>query len=169
MIPDEPPDEPDARALLAGLAEHVQVDTYVSVLRWIDAVPMTVGPDGRQCSALKVLDTASHVANLVDSAMHCVYVVEVSDPLPGIDVGAMPTKAANTASSLLETLVGPYGISQPNVHIPVGKVGRGVQRVVDEIDADLLVIGTAANKELTGALLGNSVERILTRRLATCW
>ena len=42
---------------------------------------------------LKVLDAASHIANLVDSAMHCVYVVEVSDPLRDIDVGAMHTKA----------------------------------------------------------------------------
>ena len=71
--------------------------------------------------------------------------------------------AAKKSSSLLHALVEPYGVSKANVHIPDGKVGRCVQRVVHQINADLLVVGTSANKGLTGALLGNSAERILAK------
>lgn len=119
-----------------------------------------------QALNLKILDAASYVAKLVDGTMHCVYVMEFSEVLHGldvIDVRSVHEKAEKKASSLLDALIEPYGISKANVHIPDGKVERCVQRVVHEINADLLVVGTSANKGLTGALLGNSAERILTK------
>ena len=112
---------------------------------------------------LKVLDAASYFAEFVGGTTHCVYVVEFSESLGKLDVRSICEKAKKLASGLLDAMLEQHGISKANVHIPDGKVGRCVQRVAHEINADLLVVGTAANKGLTGALLGNSAERILTK------
>jgi nucleotide-binding universal stress UspA family protein len=49
------------------------------------------------------------------------------------------------------------------VHLPVGKLGVSIAEVAERVRADVVVVGSSARRGLGAVLLGNSVEKILTR------
>jgi universal stress protein E len=115
---------------------------------------------------LKVLDAASVFTRLAEGEMHCVHVIEYSEVLSDLDfIDARKVRKEKTEKSkaLLDALIEPYGIARARVHMPAGKVGQLVNATARKIDADLLVVGTAARRGVGAALLGNSAERILSR------
>lgn len=115
---------------------------------------------------LRVLDAAHLFAGLLDKPLDCVSVIEYSEVLSDLDF-IDPRKIRREKSAknqqLLEALVEPYGVAKRRLHQPAGKVGQMVNATVRKIDADLLVVGTAARRGVKAALLGNSAERILSR------
>jgi universal stress protein E len=53
------------------------------------------------------------------------------------------------------------GIDRAQAHSVAGTPEKAIAEVADQIDAQLVIIGTVARKGLTGATLGNTVERVL--------
>ncbi|NKN33999.1 universal stress protein [Marichromatium bheemlicum] len=49
----------------------------------------------------------------------------------------------------------------PRLHLPRGLATEQIRLLADQLDADLVVMGTAARRGLTGLLIGNTVEAIL--------
>ena len=118
---------------------------------------------------LRVLDAANRFAEMQNAKLHCVYVVEYSkilSDLDFIDTRKVRSKAIKKSQTLLDALIEPYPITKSRVYTPLGKVGQTVARIANKINADLLVIGTKANRSAEDALLGNSAERVLSR--ASC-
>jgi universal stress protein E len=114
----------------------------------------------------KVMDAAATFARLFDARVHCVYAVEVSQPLRDLDIvdARRAEKGARAAAhDALQDLLDPYGIPVRAVHFPVDKVGRAVATVARKVHADLLVVGTSARRVRQRIGLGNSAERLLTK------
>jgi len=115
---------------------------------------------------LRVLDAAHLFAGLLHKPLDCVSVIEYSEVLSDldfIDPRKIRREKAAQNQQLLEALVEPYGVAKRRLHQPAGKVGQLVNATVRKVDADLLVVGTAARRGVRAALLGNSAERILSR------
>lgn len=70
--------------------------------------------------------------------------------------------------SSLEKLLAGYGLrgDSPNVHLLRGEAAVVIPQLVQELNADLIVLGTVARSGVTGWLLGNTAEMILEQ--VTC-
>jgi universal stress protein E len=113
-----------------------------------------------------VLDAAVSYARATGAEVHCVYVIEISQvlrDLDAIDPAAVKRRALERCKAPLEELLAPYGIPKARVHLPIGKVGHTVADTARKLNADLLIVGTAAHRAKRLMGLGNSAERVLAR------
>ncbi|HJN10863.1 MAG TPA: universal stress protein [Pirellulaceae bacterium] len=69
------------------------------------------------------------------------------------------------AEQLLAQLLTPFDIAVggDNVHLLRGEAGAVIPKLVEKLDADLLVMGTVARAGVAGLLIGNTAEQILDR------
>ena len=79
-----------------------------------------------------------------------------------IDTRKVRKQHVERNNALVEGLTSPYGVVKSRIHMPVGKVGQVVNATARKIDADLIVLGSAARRGISARLLGNSAERILS-------
>lgn len=56
-----------------------------------------------------------------------------------------------------------YNVDDDNIHIKEGDPDDVLESMANEIEADLVVIGTVGREGLSGVLLGNTAERIVDR------
>lgn len=114
----------------------------------------------------KVLDAATLMAALTGSAVHCVCVVEFSQPLHDLDLINAKQRRRELLTQekgYLESLVQSYNIPKSKLHIPVGKVGERVGQLSERLNADLIVVGAHAQRVKERPRIGNTAERILAR------
>jgi universal stress protein E len=53
------------------------------------------------------------------------------------------------------------GVAESFVHLGQGKPADVIRQVADEIEADLILIGTVGRSGLKGTVVGNTSERLL--------
>jgi universal stress protein E len=114
----------------------------------------------------KAIEAGCKIAALFGGEVHLVYTITVSSVLSDLDIvdaRKLQKAAATQAQEAMEALAKPYGIPKSQMHLPLGKVGQGVNNVAGKIKADLLVMGTTGKTGLKGLVLGNSAEKVLTR------
>jgi universal stress protein E len=63
--------------------------------------------------------------------------------------------------ALVEDLVRPYGISGRRLHFLTGRPAKTLVPFIQELDADLVVMGAVSKGALEALLIGNTAERIL--------
>lgn len=54
-----------------------------------------------------------------------------------------------------------FGVDEGNIHIDYGPAKAVIVEAIERIGADLLIMGTIARSGLTGALVGNTCEKVL--------
>jgi len=114
----------------------------------------------------KVLDTTKHLAACYGGEVHGVYAVDVPGTLSELgipDPGRVQVGAVKQARRRIAELAAPYGIPEGRLHVPIAKVGHGVNRVSAKLNADLMVMGTTARRGLAARVIGNSAEKVLMR------
>ena len=119
-----------------------------------------------QTMNLRVLDAAARLAQLRGGKLHCVAVVEYSEVLSDLDIvdaRRVRKQAIEASDAYLQALIEPYGIPRSRVHRPAGKVGQSVAATARKSRAGLIVVGSAARRQIELPLLGNSAEKILVR------
>ena len=67
---------------------------------------------------------------------------------------------------LMEALLESYDVPRSRIFLPAGKVGQVVAETVHKIEADLVVVGTGAQRNQDEVLVGHAAEKILAR--ASC-
>jgi universal stress protein E len=115
-----------------------------------------------------VLDAATEMARVHNGKVHCVYAIEISRVLAGLDTikpRALAKTVRDQAMKEMIRLTKPYGIPKSRLHLPIGSVGTVVNQTASTVEADLLVMGTTARKGVKGLIIGNSAERVLEK----CW
>ena len=130
-----------------------------------DRMKIVVGLDFSEMS-----DRALHVAvNLGRSAgtaeLHLVHVlappVGGAEFAPMVDIGEQTITIRKQISELIETL----GKAAPELvtfsHVLVGNPQREIPRIADEIEADLVVVGTHGRRGLNRALFGSVAEHVV--------
>ena len=114
----------------------------------------------------KAIEAGCKIASLFGGEVHLVYTITVSSVLSDLDIvdaRKVQKAAATQAKEAMEALAAPYGIPKANMHLPLGKVGQGVNNTAAKLKADLLVMGTTGKTGLKGLVLGNAAEKVLTR------
>jgi nucleotide-binding universal stress UspA family protein len=119
-------------------------------------------------------DRALRVAvNLARSAGSCeVHLVHVVPPpvggtefAPIVDIGEQTRLARQQLSKLIDPLTDVPEVL-PFTHVLVGSPQKELPRVADEIEADLVVMGTHGRRGLDRALFGSVAEQVV--RTAPC-
>ncbi len=111
---------------------------------------------------------ATSLATEEGSELHVVHVWRVSGETSlrgrSIDttevdriVGSMETAHQHELDRLLES----YKYDKRTVHLIKGQAGDVIPSLAEEIDADLVVIGTVGRTGVPGLLIGNTAERVL--------
>lgn len=67
---------------------------------------------------------------------------------------------------LMEALLESYDVPRSRIFLPAGKVGQVVADMAHKIEADLIVLGTGAQRNQDEVLVGHAAEKILAR--ASC-
>jgi universal stress protein E len=114
----------------------------------------------------RVLDAACLFSRMHGGDVHCVYALDVPRVLSELNIAdprRFQREAQRDAMERLRKFSAAYGIPPDNLHVPMGKVGHVVNRLSARLNADLMVMGTAARTGLKGLVIGNSAEKVLTR------
>jgi universal stress protein E len=119
----------------------------------------------------RVLELALRVAGSGPIELHVAHAWSVpSEALIRSKFGAKRTKALlerqrKLAQEQLEDLITEAHL-QPSIagtHLPAGNPASAILASAEEIDADLVVLGSAGHKGLAGILIGSTAEAIVTR------
>lgn len=125
---------------------------------------------------LVALDTSEEAGEVLDAAKKLVRgsdvritIVNVIKPLTGFyvdlfsvmgDRGVIESQAIDHASSWLKTLADEKGIAAKSIDIVLGSPAAEIRRKAEEIDAEIIVLGTHGRYGL-GRLLGSTANGVL--------
>jgi nucleotide-binding universal stress UspA family protein len=130
---------------------------------------IVVGLDFSQMSE-GALEVAVNLARQAGTAeLHLVHAVSPpaagAELAPTLDVGEITQTARTTVEDVIARLS-----AWPNLktfaHILVGVPAKEIARIADEVEADLIVIGTHGRRGLDRAIFGSVAEHVV--RFATC-
>lgn len=142
----------------------------------------------------RVLDAAQRFADMGGGRMHCVSAVEyplretsharrhssyplratqsrdfltvVSQDFDMSDIRKKQKLMHEDTDRLMEALLESYDVPRSRIFLPAGKVGHMVAATAHKVEADLIVVGTGAQRNSDEVLIGHAAEKILTR--ASC-
>lgn len=82
--------------------------------------------------------------------------------LPSMELQAMLKHEADKQQDKLEQLLRPFGINvdDDNVQLVKGQPAESINRVAQQIDADIIVMGTVGRVGIPGLFIGNTAEEI---------
>lgn len=115
---------------------------------------------------VRVLAAAHHMAKLYGGKVHCVFAIEVSQVLRDLDLinpAKQKKRIVAQCRPELDALLAGYDMPKSRIHQPVGKAGQVVNQAAKNIKADLLVVGSYAQRTRQLIGLGSTAERLLTR------
>ena len=123
--------------------------------------------DGSEAS-MAALEDALAVANVHGATLHGLYVLDTSYPFSGFEGGVdvVPMLEAlreegERALSTAEERADAVGVPFVRAIRESGAVAGTIEEYVDEVDADLLVVGTHGRTGLNRWLLGSVAERVV--------
>ena len=122
-------------------------------------------------SSAAATQLANSVANHVGAELHAVYVIgdyydQISAVFPEGGLGAL-TRLRSHVQEFLTQLTSTFG-PKVSTHIAEGRPYQEIVKLANDIEADLIVIGTAVHGSLFGSnqVLGSEIERVI--RNAPC-
>ena len=122
-------------------------------------------------SSAAATQLANSIANHVGAELHAVYVIgdyyeQISAVFPEGGLGAL-TRLRNHVQERLSQLSNAFG-PKVSTHIAEGRPYQEIVKLANEIEADLLVVGTSVHGSLFGnnQVLGSETERVI--RNAPC-
>ena len=139
----------------------------------------------------RVLDAAQRFADMAGGRMHCISAVEypsretnparrhssyplrstrgrdfltvVSQDFNMSDIREKQRLMHEDTNKLMEALLESYDVPRSRIFLPAGKVGQVVADTAHKIEADLVVLGTGAQRNQEEVLIGHAAEKILAR------
>lgn len=125
-------------------------------------------PTDGSANAEAAIDHAIMLAERTDATVHglfVVYVTAFADFEGGIDVGAMQSTLEEEGDTALETIQERCTAAGVSVETErrTGRPVREIRSYSDEIDADVIVMGTHGRSGLSRVLLGSVTEAVLRR------
>ncbi|MDZ7753908.1 MAG: universal stress protein [Gammaproteobacteria bacterium] len=115
----------------------------------------------------KILATAAAVAESEGSELHVVHSLpsvgrpqRKGKPMP-VDLAEYMAKLRKSIRDSCTEITGKALLKEENVHLPLGQPIDAIPALVREVEADLLVMGTATRPGLRAVLGGNPTEKML--------
>jgi universal stress protein E len=121
--------------------------------------------------ARRVLELALRIAGTRRIDLHAAHAWSIpAEALVRSKFGAKRAKAfgderRQLAREQLEELIAEAGLgsSIAGTHIPAGNPASAIPALAEELDSDLVVLGSSGHKGLAGILIGSTAEAIVTR------
>jgi nucleotide-binding universal stress UspA family protein len=121
--------------------------------------------DGSSCSK-RALEHAISLAKQYDATLHVLYVVlDVPNPGPDRDAERVEelTEAGESILGAAEERARDAHLDQVSTHLRRGPAPERILELVEDRDADLVVMGTHGRSGVDRFLLGSTTERVLRR------
>lgn len=82
--------------------------------------------------------------------------------MPGLppQLAGMDSELQTSAQAAIRELLDAHGVSQADVHVPLGKPSAEIRRLAESIEADLIVLGTHGRSGF-GLMLGSTANAVL--------
>ncbi|WP_169303139.1 universal stress protein [Thalassotalea mangrovi] len=113
----------------------------------------------------KILATSKYLAAVFDVPLHVCYTPVVSEILNDFGIqfkDEIEDDAKQDIRNKVTFLAKTYGIALENFHIKAGKPEKVIPSMAAELHVGLVVVGTVGRKGITGKLIGNTAEEILS-------
>ena len=127
--------------------------------RIIAAVDLEPTEPGAESSASRIVELATSLATEEESELHVVHAWRLTSEtaLRGRQIDCMET----AHQSEMDGLLAPYPYDKRTVHLKKGRPGDVIPDLAEELQADLVVIGTVGRGGVPGLLIGNTAEEVL--------
>ena len=146
----------------------------VKDIRWQDdgriLAAVHTGSDADHHKSLndKILDTATSLAQLINADVHLVNSypgtpVNIAIEIPEFDPNEYNSVVREHHENAVSDLANEYDINLSNTHIEEGLTEDVIPKVSEEINAELLVIGTIGRTGFSAAIIGNTAEHVIDR------
>ncbi|TLU67659.1 hypothetical protein FE810_01555 [Thalassotalea litorea] len=113
----------------------------------------------------KILATSKYLATVFDVPLHVCYTPVVPDILRDFGIQFLDEVEEDARQDLINKinhLGKTYGIPPENFHVNAGKPEKVIPSTAAKLHAGLVVVGTIGRTGITGKLLGNTAEEILS-------
>jgi universal stress protein A len=112
----------------------------------------------------KVADRAASIARLYNAKLSCIHVIEPLSLAYGgdipMDLSAIQEQIQDTAQNHLSEFAHSMSIAPENQHLVFGRPEVEIHALADQIDADLIVVGSHGRHGLA-LLLGSTANGVL--------
>ncbi|MBW3599989.1 MAG: universal stress protein [Planctomycetes bacterium] len=140
---------------------------FVRVLAAVDPVPHD--PEHAQLNKT-VMELARSIAEREQGEFHVVYVWSLfgesvlASHMSEEEFHEVQSAAEAQATAAFNGLLGEFGLSvgMENVHLVKGEPGRAINELIQGKAIDLLVLGTVGRSGMSGLLMGNTAEAVLS-------
>ncbi|MFT5675597.1 MAG: universal stress protein E [Paraglaciecola sp.] len=114
----------------------------------------------------KILEYTKMLGHLIESSMHTVNTFQTpsmspTTDLPGIDYDLIRKDTASAHNQKMQTLLEKHDVAAENMHVVEGSPEAAIAKTAQEIDAQLVILGTVGRTGLAAAFIGNTAERVL--------
>ena len=136
--------------------------------RVVAAIDATSADEGHQVINDNILSYAEHLSDHFSTDLH----MANSYPMVSVAFAMVPEVTApdNIQKYITEQheesckqWAHKYNITEDHIHIGEGDADAVVADICDEIDADVLVIGTVGREGISGVLIGNTAELVVDK------
>ncbi|WJG10781.1 universal stress protein UspE [Aliiglaciecola sp. LCG003] len=115
----------------------------------------------------KVIASAKMLAKLGNSSVHVVNTFETPtqvypDGLPDFDYPQMRQATEDFHKDKMTTFLATHDIPKQNIHLLETSAETGINKLAEELEAQLVVLGTVGRSGISGAFFGNTVEKVLS-------
>ena len=131
---------------------------------------INVGSDDEEHKALnqKLTDETIHLASLIKANTHLVNSypgtpVNIAIEIPEFDACEYNDTMLKHHLAAMKNHAQSYSIDHNNTHVKEGLPEDVIQSTAEEIDAELVVLGTIGRTGISAALIGNTAEHVIDR------
>ena len=146
----------------------------VKDIKWQDngkiLAAVHTGSDADHHKALndKIIDTSNAFAKLINADVHLVNSypgtpVNIAIEIPEFDPNEYNSVVREHHENAVAELANKFGINADNTHIEEGLTEDVIPKVSEQINAELLVIGTIGRTGFSAAIIGNTAEHVIDR------
>jgi len=146
--------------------KSAQTARFSSILAAVDPAPSDAE---RNRLNIKIMELASSLTRLEKSELHVVHVWEAHDEylysrrVPSDMTDIVVKDLQNMHKDWLLELLKQCKVDIPEnqIHLLKGEAGKVIQELAEELQVELIVMGTVARTGISGVYMGNTAEKVL--------
>jgi universal stress protein E len=132
------------------------------------AVDPTATDDAHKALNQEIIFAANTLAALTSTNVHIINSYETPTLSPSLDLvnfdaAQMHKNAAQWHAKQMHSLVAQQGFSKDHIHVVEGAPETVIPQVAEQIQAQVVVLGTVGRTGLAAAFIGNTAERVLSK------
>ncbi len=131
---------------------------------------LNVGSDEIEHQSLnkKITEEAIHLSKLILANIHLVNSfpgtpVNIAIEIPEFNASEYNESMFNHHKDAMEKHAKAYSIGVEHTHVEEGLAEDVIEKVADELDAELVILGTIGRTGISAALIGNTAEHVIDR------